>query len=115
MSYVNPRHDSFSDYQPPKSLPKAPCIARVEYTDFFDAYLEGYADLHDLAWGQITNMGRRGYVEHELTVDNRGIRIELGSRARLVCGDRVWYGCLQDKVPVELRVWHDGSITEESD
>ena len=52
----------------------------------------------------------------EMTVENRGTVVLLGRRERLVWtqpnGDvQTWYGAYTSTV--ELRVWHDGSVTVE--
>ena len=49
----------------------------------------------------------------EMTVENRGAAVRLRRNERLVWGDRIWYGYVTRYV--ELRVWHDGSISVEAE
>lgn len=49
----------------------------------------------------------------EMTVENRGAAVQLRRSERLVWDDLIWYGAWTRYV--ELRVWHDGSITVEAE
>lgn len=46
-----------------------------------------------------------------MTVENRGAVIRLRRNQRAVWGDRQWLGL--DYRLIELRVWHDGSVSIE--
>lgn len=80
----------------------------VERTRWLHQYNGGYSDIHDLAWEPVRQI--------EMTIENRGAAVRLKRTHRLVWTDalgekRIFYGV--EFRYVELRVWHDGSVTVE--
>ena len=86
--------------------PQTVRIERVSATNW-QWYIEADSNiaLEQLGWTQTS--------EHELTVENRGLYVRLRTRERLVWDDKLFYGFELRGEPITLRVWHDGSITEE--
>jgi hypothetical protein len=89
-----------------------------EGTDAFGMqdYHEGYQDLEDIPFGVAVATGKPMRRVYEMTIENRGAVVTLNRRQRLVwtppVGEpRTWYGL--DYRHIELRVWHDGSVTVE--
>ncbi len=92
------------------------CLVR-EGVDVLDMqlYNEGLVDLEDMGWGLPAN-GRSMRRTIEMTIENRGAAVHLKPRQRLVWSPpkgepRIWYGL--DYRYIELRVWHDGSVSIE--
>lgn len=80
----------------------------IERTVWMHQYNGGYSDIHDLAWEPVRAI--------EMTIENRGAATYLKRNHRVVWTDargeeRIFYG--RDYRYVELRVWHDGSVTVE--
>lgn len=91
-----------------------------EGVDGFDmqCYEEGFQDLEALAWGVSLSSGTPLRRTYEMTIENRGAVVRLSQRQRLlwtppVGESRIWYGLFDRQI--ELRVWHDGSVTVENE
>lgn len=81
-------------------------------------YHEGYQDLEDVPFGVAVATGKIMRRVYEMTIENRGAVVRLSPRQRLtwtppVGEPKVWYGLFDRQV--ELRVWHDGSVTVEAE
>jgi hypothetical protein len=81
-------------------------------------YDEGYQDLEDILFGVAMATGKAMRKVIEMTIENRGAVVRLQRTQRLtwtppVGEPMVWYGLFEREVT--LRVWHDGSVTIESE
>jgi hypothetical protein len=90
-----------------------------EGTDVFgmEDYDEGYQDLEDVPFGLAVTTGEPMRRVYEMTIENRGAVVRLTRRQRLtwtppVGEPQIWYGLFHREV--ELRVWHDGSVSVET-
>lgn len=82
-----------------------PTTCTIERGSFWDLFHDGLCSIENLCWEPVRSV--------EMTIDNRGAAVALRRKQRLVWGEKVWYGL--DYSYVELRVWHDGSITVEQE
>lgn len=94
----------------------------VEGTVWLSQYLEGAAAIEDLGWGSGAPREGGGYADLRrpitMTIENRGAAVSLRRFERLVWTpergeQKIWYGV--DFRYVELRVWHDGSVSVEEE